>query len=90
MASDRLRLYWNEFKNIRIPLPPFEEQHLIVAALSKEAKRIFDLEDALRMSISLAKERRAALITAAVNGKIECSSDGINCRTENRASVVLR
>jgi len=88
MVDDRLRLYWNEFKNIRIPLPPFEEQHLIVAALSKEAKRIFDLEDALRMSITLAKERRAALITAAVTGQIDCSSDGINCSTENRASVV--
>ena len=68
---DRLRLYWDGFRDIRIPVPPLDEQKAIVAAIAKERARASKFETALRHSIDLLKERRAALITAAVTGQIE-------------------
>jgi type I restriction enzyme S subunit len=70
MVDDRLRLYWDAFKNLRIPVPPFDEQREIAVAALNEARALAKLESALARSIALAKERRAALITAAVTGQI--------------------
>jgi type I restriction enzyme S subunit len=70
MVDDRLRLYWDEFKNIRIPVPPLAEQEAIIAHIQAHQTRTAALETALRDSIALLKERRSALITAAVTGKI--------------------
>lgn len=70
MVDDRLRLYWMEFRNLRIHLPPLSEQRDIVDTLHKENQEIIALVSALQQSITLAKERRAALITAAVTGQI--------------------
>ncbi|HCZ01314.1 MAG TPA: hypothetical protein DHV56_15150, partial [Rhodobacter sp.] len=67
----RLRLYWDEFKTICVALPPRSEQKAILS----EIKRITDEFDALSTTatsaISLLQERRAALISAAVTGKID-------------------
>jgi type I restriction enzyme S subunit len=70
IVDDRLRLYWMEFRNLRIPVPPFGEQKKIVTRSDRESNEITALVSALQQSISLAKERRAALITAAVTGQI--------------------
>ncbi|MBK8638649.1 MAG: restriction endonuclease subunit S [Chromatiaceae bacterium] len=70
MVDDRLRLYWDAFKNLRIPVPPVAEQKRIAIAAINEAREIAELGCALARSIALAKERRAALITAAVTGQI--------------------
>ena len=71
MVDDRLRLYWDGFKNIRIPVPPINEQNAIVTALAQEHARTAGLEASLHRSITLLKERRSALITAAVTGQLE-------------------
>jgi type I restriction enzyme S subunit len=70
MVDDRLRLYWDEFKNIRIPIPPLAEQEAIIAHIRAHQTRAAALESALRDSIALLKERRSALITAAVTGRL--------------------
>lgn len=70
IVDDRLRLYWEGFRAIRIPVPPLEEQRAIVAHLAAERERTAGLEAALRESIQLLQERRRALITAAVTGQI--------------------
>lgn len=70
IVDDRLRLYWEGFRDIRIPVPPLEEQRAIVAHLAAERERTAGLEAALRESIQLLQERRRALITAAVTGQI--------------------
>lgn len=67
---DRLRLYWEEFRNIVAPLPPPTEQYAIVTHVSMETAKIDALRQAAERTIGLLKERRAALITAAVTGKI--------------------
>jgi type I restriction enzyme, S subunit len=70
MVDDRLRLYWMEFRNLRMPVPPLSEQRTIIETLHRECDEITDLAGLLQQSISLAIERRAALITAAVTGQI--------------------
>lgn len=67
----RLRLYWDEFKNICVPLPPKDEQVAIMHALDDSNARIDGLASEARAVISLLGERRAALISAAVTGKID-------------------
>ncbi len=54
-----------------IPLPSIAEQQAIVAYLDREATRIDSLISKTQHSINLLKERRAALITAAVTGQID-------------------
>jgi type I restriction enzyme S subunit len=69
--SGFLRLYSEDFLNVKIPVPPFDEQKAIVSELAGQQRRTAKVEEALESSIKLLKERRAALITAAVTGQIE-------------------
>ena len=68
--SSRLRLYPENFFEMRLPVPPHDEQRAIVEAIQADQRKANSLREALQQSITLAKERRAALITAAVTGKI--------------------
>jgi len=67
----RLRLYWDEFKNIRIALPPLAEQDEILSAIASMTDKYDALSGEARHAIDLLKERRSALIAAAVTGKID-------------------
>ena len=67
----RLRLYWDEFKNIRIALPPLAEQDEILSVITSMAEKFDALSREAESAISLLKERRSALIAAAVTGKID-------------------
>lgn len=67
----RLRLYFDQFGDMCVPLPPLEEQHAIVAHIAAETARLDALAAAAARSIALLKERRAALIAAAVTGEID-------------------
>ena len=71
IVDDRLRLYWDGFKNIHIPVPPLSEQKNIAEYLLNERRQGAEIEAALNKSIKLLQERRGALITAAVTGQIE-------------------
>ncbi|ATU72971.1 hypothetical protein SXCC_02458 [Gluconacetobacter sp. SXCC-1] len=67
----RLRLYWEEFKKICIPLPILKEQDEILNFLKEKTGHFDALATTARNAITLLKERRAALISAAVTGKID-------------------
>ena len=54
-----------------IAVPPFDEQAAIVAAVESTAARTDVAIQTARRSVELARERRAALISAAVTGKID-------------------
>lgn len=56
--------------SFKIPVPPLNEQRKIVCAIESERHTANALRESLQLSITLAKERRAALITAAVTGQI--------------------
>lgn len=68
--SSRLRLYPESFFEMRLPVPPHDEQRAIVKAVDADQRKANDLRLALRQSIELAKERRSALVSAAVTGQI--------------------
>jgi restriction endonuclease S subunit len=57
--------------NLSLPVPPVDEQRAIVAYISAETAKLDALRAATERTIGLLKERRAALIAAAVTGRIE-------------------
>ncbi len=65
-----LRLYTDAFLSLHFPYPPVAEQRAIVSFIEQQRAEMLQMESLLRRSIDLAKERRAALITAAVTGQI--------------------
>jgi len=69
--SSRLRLYPEGFFETYWPVPPLEEQHEIVRHIATETTKIDRLRAATEHSITLLKERRSALIAAAVTGQID-------------------
>ena len=72
--SSRLRLYPDGFFEILLPVPPLSEQQQIAAALAARCRKLTDLQEATTRTIVLLKERRAALIAAAVTGKLDVGS----------------
>lgn len=71
ITSFRWRLYWEDFKQLRSPVPPLKEQQEIISALQFELSKIDPLESAAHESIALLQEHRSALITAVVTGKVD-------------------
>lgn len=68
---DRLRLYWDGFRDIFMPLPPLAEQDEILDEVKSETAKIDRLRAVTEHSIMLLKERRGALIAAAVTGQLD-------------------
>jgi len=68
--SGFLRLYSDSFFSIKLPLPPMTEQVEIVEQLQQQLGELDDLTKITETTISLFQERRAALISAAVTGKL--------------------
>jgi type I restriction enzyme S subunit len=68
---DRLRLYWEGFREIDIPLPSAENQRDIVACVARKTAKLDAVRKATVRSVALLKERRASLILAAVTGKVD-------------------
>ncbi|MFC0490278.1 restriction endonuclease subunit S [Sinomonas atrocyanea] len=79
--QDSVALHWNYgtqqnigmkvIGNLSIPLPPLEEQAEIAAYLDRETAEIDAVIADAKEAIEVSKERRAALISAAVTGKID-------------------
>ena len=67
----RLRLYWDEFKTISVAIPPVEEQTAIEKRIEEVVSRNNALIAETEKAIALLAERRAALVSAAITGKID-------------------
>ena len=59
----------------RVPIPRPDEQKRISEYLNEISQRIWKLQDCSRESINLLRERRSALITAAVTGQLDIGED---------------
>lgn len=57
--------------NLVVTVPPLDEQKCIALSVHAQCVRLDDLIDKTECSIALLKERRSALITAAVTGQID-------------------
>ena len=64
-------IYMPDIERLEIPFPPLDEQKAIVARLDVELDRLHRLLDEGERSIALLRERRAAMVAAAVTGKID-------------------
>jgi len=73
-AIGQAQLSPSRYGDIRIPLPPREEQDAIASYLALESVRTAELETALYDSIQHLKARRRVLIMASVTGRTEPES----------------
>jgi type I restriction enzyme, S subunit len=67
----RLRLYFDRLGDMYVPCPDHEEQQAIVEYITRETARIDAVRTATERTVELLKERRAALIAAAVTGQLD-------------------
>ncbi|MCP5199070.1 MAG: restriction endonuclease subunit S [Gammaproteobacteria bacterium] len=68
-AIGQANLSPTRYGDLKIPLPPIAEQEEIVAYLTRDAETSTPVRDHIRLSIELLKERRSALISAAITGQ---------------------
>lgn len=71
IVPDRNRLYWDDFKQIKLPYPSFSQQLTIVDFIREKSEGVDRLIATIRKGVLLLKEYRTALISAAVTGKID-------------------
>src|SRR5690625_2446631 len=71
IGSTHKTIYQPTAAAIRIPVPPVEEQREIVSYLGDQLPHLDTLITKAEEHIALAKERRSALITAAVTGQFD-------------------
>ncbi|MBW4028876.1 MAG: restriction endonuclease subunit S [Acidobacteria bacterium] len=69
-AIGQANLSPTRYGEIHIPLPPKAEQDEIVTFLDRDAAALTPVREYISSSVGLLKERRAALISAAVTGQI--------------------
>lgn len=74
IVSSRLRLYPEVFLRMPVVAPPIKEQNQIVAYLDEQTAKIDSMIAKAEEFIELARERRTALITEAVTGRIDVST----------------
>ncbi len=61
----------NDLKKIKVALPPLAEQSKLIEYLQSKISKLDSISDRSQAAIALAQERRTALISAAVTGKID-------------------
>lgn len=71
IRTSQWRLEPDRLGTLQLFLPPINEQREIVAHIVKETAKLDALHSATERTILLLRERRAALIAAAVTGKID-------------------
>ena len=69
--ESRLRLYPDAFLSMRSPVPPQDEQAQIARHIANVTVKLDSLIAKAEQAIDLLRERRTALISAAVTGKID-------------------
>ena len=69
VADFRLRLYWPYFKNIKVPLPPIEEQNKIVSYIQDQSNKMDALISEKQSLIEDLKAYKKSLIYEVVTGK---------------------
>jgi type I restriction enzyme, S subunit len=67
----RLRLYFERLGDMAVPVPPRQEQAKILEMISTETIQLDQILQATERTVTILKERRAALIAAAVTGQLE-------------------
>jgi type I restriction enzyme S subunit len=85
----RLRLYFEELGRITMPFPPEKEQNEIVEEIEKLETQYDGIIDKANCQIELLQERRTALISAAVTGKIDVRNWQVPQASNNNKEVAV-
>ena len=70
------RLYWDQLGSVLVSIPERAEQHRLVARLDSELSQLAATSAKAEESITLMRERRAALISDAVTGRLDVDTYG--------------
>ncbi|EAJ4646269.1 restriction endonuclease subunit S [Campylobacter upsaliensis] len=68
-------LYQSDFHDLKIPLPPLQEQKQIANFLDEKCEKINSAIEKTKRQITLIKEYKNTLINEAVCGRVACSRD---------------
>ena len=71
MGSTHQTIYMPDIEAFRVPVPPGPEQADIATFVERKLCKLDTLTSESERAIALLKERRSALISAAVTGKID-------------------
>jgi type I restriction enzyme S subunit len=71
ILAHRAAIGWDTLKAIGVPVPPIEEQLAILQTVDSQTEKFDSLIAAAESGVALLNERRSALISAAVTGKID-------------------
>jgi type I restriction enzyme S subunit len=71
VADFRLRLYWDQFKNMRVALPPIEESEAICKYIEGVNVSVNRVTESTLHTIKTLRQLRSSLITTAVTGQID-------------------
>ncbi len=86
----RRRLYWADAKNIRVQVPPLDEQVAIAAQIASEKRKLQSLHGAVERSIGALLSRRASLITNMTSGSASKQQSPPSNRALVAAEIVFR
>ena len=73
-GSKMPRADWGFIGNMPVPVPERHEQRAVADHLDRETARLDELAARIERTIALLEERRAALVAAAVTGRIDVAS----------------
>jgi len=73
-SNSMVKISQEHIKSWRVPVPPVEEQIAVVEFLDKETASFNEMERATLLTVRLLRERREAVIAAAVTGQLEIAS----------------
>ena len=80
-GSKMPRAEWNFIGRVPVPVPPLAQQRAIADYLDRETARLDTLSSMTEDTIALIKERRAALISAAVTGQTDVKEEACELRS---------
>ena len=75
LCLDMNNLRYDDFRNIKIPLPPLQEQKEIAEFLDSKCEKIQNYIDKKQKLITLLQEKKQALINEAVCGRVACHTE---------------
>ncbi len=70
-GGTKVQLALDDVSNFVVPIPPIEEQAKVVEYIDRKTSKFVELVAEAEKAIALLQERRSALISAAVTGKID-------------------
>ncbi len=74
-GSTHSTIYMPDIAKLTMPLPPLEEQHVIVRDLRVRKAKMDELGELARDEVERLREYRSSLISAAVRGQLDLDSD---------------